>query len=104
MSIFSSLVCYDAKWVPTGKEGTEMVEGQVVSSQFGKSFKGIKDGKDFYIPLDYALGKSTPTGLQAKGFKWIELGKIVRRWDNKFHDEDVKNSTETVYRVSELIL
>ena len=102
MKIFSSLVYYDAKWVPTGKEGIEMVAGIVVESQWGLSLKCNKeDGNEYYIPLWSAL--ITPVGTQSKGFKWIEIGKIGRRWDNKFHDEDVKDSTERTYRVSELI-
>ena len=103
MRIFSSLRFYDAKWVPTGKEGTEMKEGTVVASQYGKSIEYIlDDGTKHYIPLWNEL--SCPIGTHFKGFKWIEIGMIGRGADNKFHDEDVKNSTERSYRVSELIL
>jgi len=102
MKIFSNLVFYDAKWVPTGKEGTEMSAGIVTKSQWGLSLKFTKkDGSECYIPLWSAL--TAPVGTQSKGFKWIEVGMIGRRGDNKFHDEDVKDSTERVYRVSELI-
>ena len=107
MKIFSSLRCYDAKWVPTGKEGTEMREGTVVASQYGKSMEcTLEDGTKHYIPLwgDLLLEDNVPVGTHFKGFKWIEIGMIGRGADNKFHDEDVKDSTERSYRVSELIL
>ena len=108
MRIFSSLRFYDAKWVPTGKEGTKMKEGTVVASQYGKSIECIlEDGSKEYIPLWRDLNWKddiAPIGAHFKGFKWIEIGMIGRGADNKFHDEDVKNSTERSYRVSELIL
>ena len=108
MHIFSSLRCYDAKWVPTGKEGTEMSEGTVVASQYGKSIEcTLEDGSKGYIRLWgdlYWKDDIAPIGTHFKGFKWIEIGQIGRGWDNKFHDEDVKNSTKRSYRVSELIL
>ena len=108
MHIFSSLRFLDAKWIPTGKEGIEMKEGTVVSSQYGKSIEcTLEDGSKGYIPLCgdlYWKDDFAPIGTYFKGFKWIEIGQIGRRWDNKFHDEDVKNSTERTYRVSELIL
>ena len=103
MKVFSSLRFYDAKWVPTGKEGTEMKEGTVVASQYGKSVECLLDnGTKHYIPLCNEL--SCLIGTHFKGFKWIEIGRIGRGADNKFHDEDVRNSTERTYRVSELIL
>jgi hypothetical protein len=103
MKIFSSLRYYDAKWVPTGKEGTEMKEGTVVASQYGKSVEcTLEDGTKHYIPLWNEL--SCSIGTHFKGFKWIEIGMIGRGADNKFHDEDVKDSTERTYRVSELFL
>ena len=108
MKIFSSLRCYDAKWVPTGKEGVEMKEGTVVSSDWGKSIEcTLDDGSKGYIPLWgdlYWKDDIVPVGTHFKGFKWIEIGMIGRGWGNKFHDKDVKNSTERSYRVSELIL
>lgn len=105
MHIFSSLVCYDAKGVPTGKEGIEIISGEIVESEFGKSLHGVKGGKDFYVPLwnDLLFDDSVTIGTQVKGFKWIEVGIIGRRWDNRFHDEDAKDSDTKVYRVSELI-
>jgi hypothetical protein len=103
MHIFSSLRYYDAKWVPTGKEGTEMREGTVVASQYGKSMEcTLEDGTKHYIPLWNEL--SYPIDTHFKGFRWVEIGRIGRGADNKFHDEDVKDSTERSYRVSELIL
>ncbi len=103
MKIFSGLRFYDAKWIPTGKEGTEMREGIVVASQYGKSIEcTLEDSTKHYIPLWNEL--SYPIGTHFKGFKWIEIGRIGRGADNKFHDEDVKDSTERSYRVSELIL
>ena len=102
MDIFSKLVFFDAKWVPTGKEAIEMIAGTAIESQYGLSIKcTVEDGHECYIPLWSDL--TVPVGTQFKGFKWIEVGMIGRRWDNKFHDEDVKDSTERVYRVSELI-
>jgi len=107
MSIFSSLIFYDAKWVPTGKEGIEMKEGTVVSSDYGKSIEcTLDDGSKRYVRLWGDLNWNdnlAPVGTHFKGFKWIEIGQIGRRWDNKFHDEDVKKSTEKTFRVSELI-
>ena len=103
MHIFSGLRYYDAKWVPTGKEGTKMKEGIVVASQYGKSVEcTLDDGTKYYIPLRNEV--SCPIGTHFKGFKWIEIGMIGRGADNKFHDEDVMDSTERTYRVSELIL
>jgi len=107
MHIFSGLRYLDAKWVPTGKEGTEMKEGIVVESPYGKSIECVmEDGNKVYIPLwrDLLWEDNAPVGTHFKGFKWIEIGQIGRGWDNKFHDEDVKKSTERTYRVSELIL
>ena len=107
MHIFSSLRYYDAKWVPTGKEGTEMRKGTVVASQYGKSMEcTLEDGTKHCIPLwgNLLWEDNVPVGTHFKGFKWIEIGMIGRGADNKFHDEDVKDSTERSYRVSELIL
>ena len=108
MKTFSSFRFLDAKWVPTGKEGIEMKEGTVVASPYGKSIEcTLEDGSKGYIRLWgdlYRKDGLAPVGTHFKGFKWIEIGQIGRRWDNKFHDEDVKNSTERTYRVSELIL
>jgi len=107
MHIFSSLRCYDAKWVPTGKEGIKMREGTVVASQYSKSIEcTLEDGSKGYIPLwgDLLGEDNAPVGTHFKGFKWIEIGQIGRGWDNRFHDEDVKDSTELTYGVSELFL